>query len=29
MLGIACPDVMLRRIIVDLTDAACQSLPAG
>jgi len=29
MLGIACHYWMLQRIIVDLTDAACQSLLAG
>jgi len=29
MLGIACSDGMLQRIIVDLPDAACQSLRAG
>jgi hypothetical protein len=29
MLGIACHYGMLQRTIVDLADAACQSLRAG
>jgi hypothetical protein len=29
MLGIACSDGMLRRIIVDLADAACQPSRTG